>query len=151
MFNSLLILHNIFRWLVLLTLVASIIRAAYAYAHQRPFTDADNALRHWTATAAHIQLVFGMLTYIQSPVVKYYFQTGDHGSGAFFFGVLHIALMLVAIILLTIGSSLAKRRKEAAAKFATMLLWYSISLLIILIAIPWPFSPLAARPLLRSF
>jgi len=34
-------------------------------------------------------------------------------------------------------------------KFKIMLLWYGIALIIILIAIPWPFSPLANRPYLR--
>jgi len=66
-----------------------------------------------------------------------------------FFGLIHILLMLIAIILITIGSAIAKRKTSDVEKFKTILIYYSISLLIIFIAIPWPFSPLAHRPFLR--
>jgi uncharacterized membrane protein len=83
--------------------------------------------------------------------VKYYFKYGDDVTGAFFFGIIHIVLMLVAIILITIGSAMAKRKTGDEQKFKTILLWYSLGLLLILIAIPWPFSPLAQRPYMRFF
>jgi drug/metabolite transporter (DMT)-like permease len=57
--------------------------------------------------------------------------------------------MLTAIVLLTIGSALTKRKKDDRDKFKTMLTWFGIALIIILIAVPWPFSPFAQRPYLR--
>lgn len=66
-----------------------------------------------------------------------------------FFGMIHSLLMLVAIIVITFGSALAKRKTTDREKFKTMLYWFSIALIIILIAIPWPFSPLANRPYFR--
>jgi hypothetical protein len=59
--------------------------------------------------------------------------------------------MFVAIVLITIGSAKAKRKSNDTQKFKTMLIWFSIALLIIFIAIPWPFSPLANRPYIRTF
>ncbi|GAA4339005.1 hypothetical protein GCM10023149_49420 [Mucilaginibacter gynuensis] len=59
--------------------------------------------------------------------------------------------MTVAIILITIGSSAAKRKTTDIAKFKTMTVFFLLALLIIFMAIPWPFSPLANRPYLRSF
>jgi drug/metabolite transporter (DMT)-like permease len=66
-----------------------------------------------------------------------------------FFSLIHIALMFAAIIVLTVGSAMAKRQGSDRQKFRTMLMWFIFALVIILIAIPWPFSPLAKRPLIR--
>ena len=152
MYAILLYLHSIVRWLLLAALTAAIHRAYRGYAGHRTFTKGDNALRHWTATTAHIQLVLGILLYTQSPLVKYFMKHAReaiHLREASFFGIVHIVLMLTGIVIITIGSALAKRRGSDAAKYRTMLLWYAIALLIILIAIPWPFSPLAQRPYFR--
>lgn len=148
----LLFCHSILRWFVLGSLLYSIFRAYKGYSLQLPFSKTDNSVRHWTATIAHIQLIFGILIYVQSPIVKYFwknFKEGIQDKEIAFFGLLHIFLMLVSIILITIGSALAKRKATDRDKFKTMLLWFSIALLIIFIAIPWPFSPLANRPYLR--
>lgn len=152
MYQSLLFCHSALRWFVLVSLLYSIFRAYKGYNLKRPFTKTDNSVRHWTATIAHIQLTLGILIYIQSPIVKYFwknFTEGIKNTDAAFFGILHILLMLSAIVLITIGSALAKRKQNDSDKFKTMLFWFSIALLIIFIAIPWPFSPLANRPYFR--
>ncbi|MCB0649569.1 MAG: hypothetical protein KDC49_23030 [Saprospiraceae bacterium] len=152
MYEFLTFYHSIFRWLVLLSLIYSIYRACKGYLSQSSFSRTDNAIRHWTATIAHLQLVIGMVLYTQSPIVKYFwhnFNEAVENLDSLFFGLLHIVLMLLAIVILTIGSSLAKRQPTDQEKFKTMLVWFSISLLIILIAIPWPFSPIANRPYFR--
>ena len=68
-----------------------------------------------------------------------------------FFGLIHILFMLTAIVIITIGSALAKRKPTDSEKFKTMLLWFSLALMLIFVAIPWPFSPLANRPYFRSY
>lgn len=153
MYYQLLTLHSIARWLVLITLVVSVIAAFKGLTDGRPFSRKDNALRHWTATTAHIQLMIGMILYTQSPVVKYFWKNTGAASSfdITFYSAIHAALMLSAIVVLTIGSALAKRRSTDKDKFRTMLIWFSIALIIILLAIPWPFSPLSARPYLRTF
>ena len=148
----LLILHSFFRWLVLAGLLYAVCRACSGYFKAQPFTKTDNAVRHWTATIAHIQLVIGLLLYLQSPVVKYFrrhFTEALHQPDTLFFGLIHIALMLLAVVIITIGSAKAKGRLSDKEKFKTMLVWFLIALLIIFIAIPWPFSPLANRPYIR--
>jgi hypothetical protein len=152
MYQSLLFCHSILRWFVLASLLYSIFRAYKGYSLQLTFTKKDNSIRHWTATIAHIQLIFGILLYVQSPIVKYFwknFQEGIQNTEIAFFGLLHISLMLFSIILITIGSALSKRKSTDIDKFKTMLFWFSIALIIIFIAIPWPFSPLANRPYYR--
>lgn len=154
MLNTLLFFHSVVRWAVLGTLIYSICRAYRGYTQKLTFTKGDDSLRHWTATTAHIQLMLGIVLYTQSPNAKFSMHaTGTNGqiTQPFFFGVLHLLLMISAIVIITIGSAMAKRKTSDSDKFKTMLMWFGLALLVIFIAIPWPFSPLAQRPYLRSF
>jgi len=154
MYSSVLFFHSLFRWLVLGSLLYALFRAYRGYTSGRAFSKADNAIRHWTATLAHIQLLIGFTLYFTSPVIKAFFA---HFSEAVrqmdraFFGLVHIGFMLAAIVLITIGSALAKRKPTDREKFRTMGIWFALGLLLIVVAIPWPFSPLANRPLLRPY
>ncbi|HEV2479493.1 MAG TPA: hypothetical protein VGS79_07505 [Puia sp.] len=178
MYSILLFLHSLGRWLVLISLITSIAIAARGVRktatttgnrkaagpstatttgsspqRHRAFTPAANAWRHWTATIAHLQLLLGMLLYFQSPIVKYtlpndpYHLVTEH----VFFRYIHITLMFVAVIVITIGSAKARRATTDPAKYRIMLAWFAAALLILFIAIPWPFSPLAGRPFIRKF
>lgn len=154
MYQMLLYFHSIFRWLVLISLIFAIYRAWRGYRYQKPFTGTDNSIRHWTATISHIQLILGSTLYFKSPFIKGFWADLKHTIQQIdlaFFGIAHFALMALAIILITIGSALSKRKPSDQEKFHTMLIWFSIALLIIFVAIPWPFSPFANRPYLRHF
>jgi ABC-type Na+ efflux pump permease subunit len=150
MYAILLILHSLLRWLVLGSLLYATGRAYRGYVSGRAFTKTDNAVRHWTATLAHIQLMVGFTLYMVSPLVKAFFAgRGTGQTGLAFFPVVHLSGMFTAIVVISIGSALAKRRPASREQFKTMLIWFSVGLVIIMLAIPWPFSPLAARPYLR--
>lgn len=152
MYQTLTFLHSTFRWLVLLSLFYSIFRAYKGYFSNKEFSKTDDSIRHWTATIAHIQLVLGITLYSQSPIVKYFWKNFNEAKESFdliFFGMIHIFLMLFSITLITIGSSVSKRKIIDMEKFKTLLIYFSIALLIIFIAIPWPFSPLVNRPYFR--
>ncbi|MBU2940801.1 hypothetical protein KO494_14730 [Lacinutrix sp. C3R15] len=154
MYSTILTLHSVFRWLVLLTLCYAIFRAYRGYKSQSIFSNLDNTVRHWTATIAHIQLIIGILVYTKSPIITYYFsdfKTLILEWELTFFGLFHSIFMMVAIVVITIGSAKAKRKKTDVEKFKTMLVYFSLALLLICIAIPWPFSPLANRPYIRPF
>lgn len=151
MYYTLLLIHSLLRWLVLLSLCSAVIIAFRGYAFNRVFTPANNLLRHWTATIAHLQLVAGMMLYVQSPAVKYFFSAPDYTTESLFFAAIHIILMMCSVIVITIGSAIAKRAQRDKDKFRNMLFWYTLALVSIFIAIPWPFSPLAQRPFIRSF
>lgn len=154
MFQTLTFFHSIVRWLVLISLLWSIFRAYRGMASNLVFSKRDNSIRHWTATIGHIQLLIGILLFTQSPHVQYFWKytsVAVHNPESLFFGLIHIVLMLAAIVVLTVGSALSKRRLSDRGKFKTMLIWFAIALLLILIAIPWPFSPVAQRPYFRPF
>lgn len=152
MYPYLLLFHSLVRWLVVGSVLVALFRGFRGWLGQKPFTGFDNTLRHTTATVAHVQLMIGFLLYFKSPLVAYFHSStlpdGQVGEAGFF-GWIHSSLMTLAIVLLTIGSALAKRQESDQAKFKTMTLWFLLGLLIIFIAIPWPFSPWVQRPYIR--
>jgi integral membrane protein len=114
MYGILLSLHSLFRWIVFLSLLIAIIRSVRGLAAKRGFSSLDNFIRHATATVAHIQLVLGYLLYFNSPFIRYFREHYREAAVQFdyvFFGILHILLMTIAILLITAGSSLAKRKR----------------------------------------
>lgn len=150
MYALLLTLHSLFRWAVLGGLLLALLRGWHGWLAARAFRPFDNALRHWAATLAHVQLMLGYALYFSSPLVaSFRHAAAPPTPDARFFGLLHVLLMTAAVVVLTIGSALARRRPTDAARFRTMALWFLAALLLILVAVPWPFSPLASRPLLR--
>ncbi len=154
MYELLIPFHSLFRWLVLLSLIYAIVSSITGYLKKSRFTKSNDNVRHWTATIAHVQLMIGILLYTKSWAVKAYFSGQAGGSTRFetaFFSVIHLSLMLIAIVLITIGSAKAKRKTESKDKFKTIVIWFTIALIVILLAIPWPFSPLSIRPYFRNF
>lgn len=154
MYPILLFLHSVVRWLVVISLFIAIYKGFRGWRKNLPFTKTDNSARHIAATFSHIQLTIGYLLYFNSPFIAYFRSNFSEAMKQFdlmFFGIIHITLMTISIILITIGSSLAKRQETNPSKFRTMTIFYLIALILIFIAIPWPFSPLSARPYLRAF
>lgn len=154
MYPNLLAIHSIFRWLVLVSLIYTIIRAYRGWIGRKIFSRFDNRLRHYTATIAHIQFLLGIILYFISPLVTYFmaeFSSAVHQRQIRFFSMEHSTMMLLSVVLITIGSMKAKRKITDLQKFKTVAIWYSVSLLIILVNIPWPFSPFADRPYFREF
>jgi hypothetical protein len=154
MYSLLLATHSLVRWLVLLSLLVAIFQAYKGWFGHKPFSKFDNIIRSTTATIAHVQFVLGIVLYCISPMVRYFlawFKTAVHQREIRFFGMEHITMMLIAVVLITIGSMKAKRQPTDQQRFKTMAIWFTIALIIILASIPWQFSPLISRPYFRSF
>jgi hypothetical protein len=150
----LLVVHNALRWLVFGSLLAALGGSYWGWVKNRTYRPIDQTLRVVATSLAHTQLLVGFYLYAKSPIVSYYWKFSPDASQApefRFFSLIHISLMIISVVIMTIGSSKAKRQRSAQQKFKTTAIYFTISLLLILVAIPWPFSPLAARPWLRSF
>ena len=154
MYIPLLALHSLTRWLVLISLVFIIWRAYSGWLLNKPFFKFDNTVRLVTVTIVHIQFLIGLWLYFISPIVHYFlhnFHTAVHERQIRFFGMEHITVMLISVVLITIGSAKAKRKTTDKEKFKTIAIWFSIALFLILTSIPWAFSPLISRPYFRPF
>ncbi|SEW27832.1 hypothetical protein SAMN05428988_3892 [Chitinophaga sp. YR573] len=154
MYSTILALHSLVRWFVLISLLFALFRAYNGWFSKKSFSSFDNSVRHWTATIAHIQLVFGLFLYFISPVIDYFlhnYKEAVHQREIRFFGMEHSLMMITAIIIITIGSAKTKRRQTDNEKFKTMAIWFTIGLLIILTSVPWAFWSLVSRPYFRPF
>lgn len=154
MYLILLILHSLLRWFLLISLIYTIYRSFDGWLKNKTFSKMDETLRSTTTTLTHIQLIIGILLYIISPLIAAFFRNFKdlvHNREIRFFGIEHNIMMLAAIIIITIGSIIAKRKSLDQDKFKTIAIWFTIGLIIILISIPWSFSPLAGRPLFRFY
>ena len=145
-------IHSIVRYLILILLFITIYFAWKGYFFNKKYSKTDKILVSATTGISHIQLILGFILYFQSPVAQGFwanksFQWNDY----LFFGIVHFTLMSMAIVLITIGGALAKRETEDKKRFKIIFKYFLIALILILVAIPWPFSPLAQRPFFREF
>ncbi len=135
--------HSGLRWIVLLLLILA---AGVAFSRLRrgePFSEAVRRFALFGLIFTHLQLILGLVLYFMSPKVS--FAAGVMSNPIYrFYTVEHISIMLVAIALITIGYSRAKRRADDAGKLRAIATFYGIGLLLILISIPWPFRNLGA-------
>ncbi len=143
MYTGLLHLHSALRYVVLILLIAAILKAFVGWFGHKPFTPADRKLGLFTMISVHTQLLIGLILYFISPTVRV--ALSDMGQAmqdtvARFWAVEHILTNLIAIILITIGYSTAKRAATDRAKFTRIALFYLIGFILIMTAIPWPFS-----------
>ncbi len=147
MYATFLALHSVFRWLVLASLVYAIFTSIEGLINKRPYMKTDNIIRIITNTISHTQLLIGFTLYfVLSPVTQHFLKNGSEGNHQmWFFGIYHIAMMFFSIVVMTIGGSIAKRAKTDQTKFKTIAIWFSVALLLILLAIPW------FRPYFRNF
>ena len=138
--TGLLHLHNLLRWVVLITLLLSIVK----------LISGQNALKtsKILLISAHSTLVLGLYQYFFGAVGFKLISAAAGGMKEVMkdatarLAVEHISSMLIAIVLITIGHiSLKKGGKPSLT--AT---FYLIALLLILSAIPWPFRAGIGRP-----
>ena len=131
--------HSGLRWLVLVFLVLAVVNAASKWNGQTPFGPKDKRLNLLALIFSHVQLLLGLGLYFISPKVML---SAEAMSDRLlrFFTVEHIAGMLIAITLITIGYSRAKRHATDLKKFRATFWFYLIGLIVILVSIPWPFQ-----------
>lgn len=154
MYPVILALHSLVRWVVVITLLYAIFKAYNGWLSRKAYTKSDNTAKTLAVTFVHIELILGLILYFTSPIIEFFrnnFKEAVQQKDVRFLGMEHSVMMLIAVVLITIGSAKSKRKTTDAAKFKTLAIWFTIGLIIILVSIPWPFSPFASRPAFRPF
>jgi len=138
-------LHSIVRWLVVIAALAALGRAVYALVSKKEWTDLDNRLGMLYTMSMDIQLLAGIILYFfASPLTTAMFSNFSaamKNSDARFFGMEHIFMMVVAVVLAHVGRALSRKAQNAPAKHRAAAIWFGLSLLALLAGIPW-FRPL---------
>ena len=149
LYNVMLHVHSVGRWIVLLLLLFAIFNSLIA--GNRPFIKSDNRLGLLVTIFSDIMLLVGIYLYFVGPRGYKTFEAyGSMGAvmkdaAARFYAVEHIAGMLIAIILIHIGKAQARKPMGDRAKHRRTMIFYFLALLIILVSIPWPFRQVAGN------
>ena len=149
----LLVLHNLIRWLILIFAFWTIIRAFSGLASKREYSSGDSRSNFFFMLGMDIQLLIGMILYFTNGWFESLKHIGESMKDPMvrFFTMEHSVMMIIAWILVHAGRISVKKATGSNAKFKKTLLFFGIALLIILIAIPWPFREAVARPWFRWF
>lgn len=131
--SALLHSHSGLRWILLILLIMTIASVFGKRNGKVAFTDGDRKLSLFTLISAHLQAVLGLALYFFSQKVDFSATTMSSPVHRFF-TVEHALMMLIAVILITIGYGKAKK-----ANARGVFVYYLLALIVILVAIPWPF------------
>ena len=152
--QTILVIHNIMRWAILLFGLWTLLNAITGIMSKRTFSANDNRSNLFFMISCDIQLLLGLALYFSNS----WFDKLKTGMGPVmknsydrFFTIEHTTMMILAWILVHVGRTSVKRASTDAAKHRKMLLFFGLALLLILAAIPWPFRTEIARPLFRWF
>jgi uncharacterized membrane protein YdjX (TVP38/TMEM64 family) len=146
MYSTILILHNILRWGVLLGGVYAITKSALGLIHKREYTSKENLAHTLFVAFCHTQLLLGIILYMISPNVDAALANGFgaamKNSADRFIVLEHIMMMVIGVAFVQIGRTLSKKATDPIAKHKKSLIFFSIGLLLILSRIPWQNAPL---------
>jgi len=138
MYTGLLHSHSYMTYLVLLGLLISFISALIGLFGKRIFSDGDRKIALLGLIPAHLQWVIGLILYFVSPRGASNFSGAAMGDSISRLYILeHPLTMVIAVVLITIGYSRAKRMVGTDKGFKSIAIFYGIGLLLILIRIPW--------------
>lgn len=141
MYTGFLLLHDTLRWLLLLSLVVTLIKYLAGWMGNQPWKKLDNVLGIVFTSLIDLQLITGLTLYFfLSPVTKLAFS--DFGAamkdaGLRFYAVEHLSMMLIAVVLVHIGRTKSKRAKIDRKKFKIAFIYFLIALALMVAAIPW--------------
>lgn len=131
--------HSGLRWVVLALLIAAIVKAFSGKNGGETMKSEDKKVPLFALIATHTQVLLGLIMYFISPYVVFAADTMKDSMKRFY-TMEHILLMVIAVILITIGYSKAKK----SSNWKPLFTYYLIGLILILVSIPWPFRNLGA-------
>ena len=135
--NILVHAHSGLRYVVLALLLAAIFTA---YSKWQNSDTGDSKVYLFAFISTHIQLLLGLILLVMSPKVNFSMISDKLYR---FFSIEHGFMMLIAIVLITVGR-IRSKKLVGANKHRTVLFFYTMGLIIILAAIPWPFRALGS-------
>ncbi len=128
--------HSGLRWVALILILLAIYNSITA----KEFGKRQKLINLFSMVSLHLQLVLGLILYIISDKVKFFDGWMKEPSGIYrFYGMEHLAGMIIAIALITFGYVKSKKGTTPAEIYKPIKLFYIIGLILILASIPWPF------------
>lgn len=143
--NYFLPIHNILRWAVLLFGLWAVLKALSGVFSKRNYNGSDNKVGLFFMISCDIQLLIGLILYFNNSwfeSLKTHTREVMKNENGFsrFFSMEHSLMMIIAWLLVHIGRSMVKRSDIDAQKHKRSLIYFGITMIIILLMIPWPFK-----------
>ncbi len=148
--DTMLKIHSLLRWAIVLAGLWAIIRALKGVSGKTPYTGADNKAGLFFMIFLDIQLLIGLVMYFVTSDLglKAFMDNGGavmSNKGLRFFAVEHALAAIVAIALVHIGRAKVKKATLDAQKHKTSLIFFAIALIILALRVPWPFMATVGR------
>jgi hypothetical protein len=153
MYTALLTVHSYLRWLVLIAALVAIARALGGLTKRRSWAAADDTAVRWFTTTLDIQMLVGLIILFLSPfTIPAWSNLGAtmRDAPTRFLMVEHQVGMVIAVALAHIGRARIRKTADLVRRHRVALIFFGLSLLVMLISIPWPGRP-GGRALLRGF
>lgn len=123
--------HSGWRYIVIILLLIAFVNALMGYVGKKPYTEGSRKLNVFALISAHVQLVLGLVIYFMHDWYK-----GDITVNVQrYWKMEHVAMMIIAIILITVGNARSKRVNSDLMKHRTIFIYFGFALLLITIAI----------------
>ena len=142
MYTGMLHLHSLLRYTSLIGLVGAVLLSIVLLLNKKEPTKLLKILSLIALVSVHIQLLVGLYLYSSNSIVAA--GLADLGSAMKdktirYWTVEHAMGNIIAILLITIGYSTAKR-VEGRKKLKRIALYMGLGLLVLLLNIPWPWT-----------
>jgi len=123
--------HSGWRYIVLILLLVALLQALAGWLGKKGYTEGNRKLNVFTLISAHIQFLFGLILYFLSPFTK-----GPSSEALYrYWKMEHIAIMLLAVVLITIGNSKSKKITDGVAKHKAIAIFFGLALILIIASI----------------
>jgi hypothetical protein len=137
---TLLLIHSLLRWAVLLVMVAVTATMALRYAKAAAWTATDRRAALFFTILLDVQFLVGLVLYGVSPITRGAMQdmaTAMREPSVRFFVAEHPMIMLFAVALAHAGSVFAKKAPTDRLKFGRATMFFALSTALVLWGIPW--------------
>jgi len=142
--------HSVIRWFVILAAAWALFQVWCGLLRNSAWTKRAKLAGLVFTSILNLQLLVGIALYLASPIVQSALKNMAmtmRTSSIRFVAIEHPFMMLLAVIIAQVGYSISKRAGTDRSRFLKATIAYSVAVVLILIAIPWPFLPYG-RPLL---
>ena len=131
--NILIALHNITRWIVLIFAVLALFRAYSGWLGKKPYQELDRKAGVFFGAAMDTQMLLGIILWVFGAWGLKVLGTNNSQ----FFSLEHSFTMVLAVVISHVGSIMAKKATDSVKKHRAAAIWFTISVLLVISAIPW--------------
>jgi hypothetical protein len=141
MYPILLKIHQIASWFLLLAAAWALVRSWRGMIFGKSWLTADKRAAFFLVLLTDLQVLAGLILYfVYSPLTRIIFSNFSatmSDTQVRFYAVEHIAVMLIALIVVHMGRANARKAQFANRKHRISAIFFTIATLLILSRIPW--------------